>query len=81
MDARTSITPSGLQDLPDSTPVTLVGSRGGYAVLVGRADRPRWLHTVSGQFHLFQRLDRAAALLHACGIHRFSIDITGGTPQ
>lgn len=81
MDARTSITPAGLHDLPDGTPVTLIGSRGGYAVLVGRAERPRWLHTTSGRFHIFQSMDRAAALLHAVGIYRFFIDITGGTPQ
>lgn len=81
MDARTAITPAGLQHLPESTPISLVGSAAGYAVLVGPADRPRWLHTESGIFQLFQSLDRAVALLHRCDRYRFSLDITGGTPQ
>lgn len=75
-----SITPAGLEHLATGTPVTLIGSREGYAVAVGQADRVRWLHTVSGTFRLFPSLDRAAALLKTCGIHRYAIDTTGGTP-
>lgn len=81
MDARDQITVVGLEQLAAGTPVTLIGSRHGYAVLVGPAERPRWLHSPSGQFRLFRSADRAAALLNTCGIRRFSIDLTGGTPQ
>lgn len=81
MDARDQITPAGLELLPAGTPVTVIGSRDGYAVLVGPAERARWLHSPSGQFRLFRSADRAAALLTTCGIRRFDIDVTGGTPQ
>lgn len=81
MDARDQIIPAGLGQLPGGTPITLVASCAGYAVAVGPADRVRWLHSHCGQFRLFPTLDRAAALLKACGVRRFAIDITGGTPQ
>lgn len=81
MDPRTAITPQALGTLPDNTPVTLVSSPQGYAVAVGPADRVRWLHTVSGQFRLFPRPERAIALLNACGIRRITLDLTGGLPQ
>lgn len=80
MDARTAITQAGLAMLPNDTPITLVGSADGYAVAVGTADRPRWLHTTSGQFRLFLTADRALSLLKACGIRRIIIDLSGGTP-
>ena len=76
-----SITPVGLEHLAAGTPVTLIGSREGYAIAVGTADRVRWLHTHSGTFRLFASIDRAAALLKTCGIQRFAIDTTGGTPR
>lgn len=81
MDARDQITPAGLATLPAETLITVVGSRAGYAVAAGPAERVRWLHTHSGQFHLFRSIDRAIALLNACGIRRIVIDINGGTPQ
>lgn len=81
MDAREQITPAGLEQLPAGTPITLVGSREGYGVAVGQADRVRWLHSHTGQFRTFADIGRAVALLNACGIRRFSIDISGGTPQ
>lgn len=81
MDARDSIRQAGLPLLPAGTPITIVGSRAGYAVAVGPADRPRWLHTTAGQFKTFTTLDRATALLRACGITRFTVDTAGGTPQ
>lgn len=81
MTARDQITPAGLEQIPAGTPVTLISSRQGYAVAVGQADRVRWLHSHSGQFHLFRSADRAAALLNACGVRRFAVDLSGGTPQ
>lgn len=76
-----SITPAGIQHLAVGTPVTLIGSREGYAIAVGTADRVRWLHTTSGTFRMFRSIDRAAALLKTCGIDRYTIDTTGGTPK
>jgi|GEM_PF-6470074 hypothetical protein len=81
MDARDQITLAGLGQLPAGTAITLVASRAGYAVAAGPADRVRWLHTHTGQFYLFPTPDRAVAVLNACGIRRFVIDLTGGTPQ
>lgn len=81
MDARDQITTAQLAKLPAGTPVTVLGSRQGYAVAVGTAERPRWLHTTSGQFRIFRTLDAAAAVLKACGTNRFSLDISAGTPQ
>ncbi|HQV16286.1 MAG TPA: hypothetical protein PK620_15340 [Denitromonas sp.] len=75
-----SITTAGIQHLAAGTPVTLIGSRKGYAIAVGTADRVRWLHTTCGTFRLFRSLEHAAALLKKCGIHRYAIDTTGGTP-
>ncbi|WP_068638747.1 hypothetical protein [Thauera butanivorans] len=81
MDARTAITPPALGHVPDGTPITLVASPQGYAVAVGPADRPRWLHSTSGQFRLFPNVGRAVAFLNACGIRRITLDLTGGLPQ
>lgn len=79
---RDQITPGQLTTLATHRPVPifLIGSADGYGVLVGEPHR-RWLHNTSGQFRLFRSIDSATALLRRCGIHKFSIDVTGGTPQ
>jgi hypothetical protein len=80
MDARTAITPATLATFPAGTPVTVVGSPDGYAVVVGEAAQARWLHSTSGQFRLFDTLDRAAAVLRQAGVRRWGVDVHGGVP-
>lgn len=80
-DARHTIQQAGLPHVPTGVPITIVGSREGYAVAVGTAERVRWLHTTAGMFKTFSTIDRAAATLRASGITRFTVDVTGGTPQ
>lgn len=81
MSHRDTITQEQLSALPHTTPVALIGSEDGYGALIGEFAAARWLHTTSGQFKLFKTIDRAAALLRACGITRFTVDTQGGTPQ
>lgn len=81
MTIRDQITVSSLAQSPKPVPVAVIGSQAGYAVAVGDASSPRWLHSTSGRFKLFPTLDRAAAVLRQCGIHQFRIDTTGGNPR
>lgn len=82
MTMRDAITPADLARTDADTPIHVVGSREGYAVAVGPAERARWLHSTSGQFRTFHSLDQVIAVLRACcGARRFTVDLSGGTPQ
>jgi hypothetical protein len=78
---RDQITTAALAGVAPSTPVTVMGSTQGYAIAVGPAECTRWLHTTSGQFKVFRSLDTAVAVLKACGLRRFALDISAGCPQ
>lgn len=81
MDAREAITATGIGLLPPRTPVAIVGSRQGYAIAVGEATRPRWLHSTSGKFRLFRTIDSAARLLRECKCTEFIVTLAGGMPE
>lgn len=81
MSTRDCITADELARIAAGADITLVGSRGGYGVAIGPAQRARWLHSSNGTFRLFQRADQAIEFLRAAGVRRITLDIQGGVPQ
>jgi len=74
---RLAITPAELATLCiDLVPVRVIGGREGCRVEVSTPSGPRDL-AVIGERLLFPTLQGAAEMLAACGVLRFSVDLTG----
>lgn len=59
---------------------TILGKRGGYAVVASIGKQQRPLGTRSGAVRMFGRLDTAARTLHDLGVAQFQVDVSNYEP-
>lgn len=80
---RATVKLTTLRDLVDAGTVrrvTLVGQRGGYAVLARYGTQKRTLAAKSGEPRLFASIDTAARVLRALGVADFEVNAVNYAP-